>query len=79
MFYSYFPVDQVGVDVIVTSLAAVRTLWWQRNTDKKCRELSRIHDIRKTKIVPLDVSIGIQILFVQYCHQRHHLILNTDI
>ncbi len=61
MFYSYFPVDQVGVDVIVASFAAVRTLWWQKNTDKKWREMSRTHEIReKNIIVLLDVSIRTQ-------------------
>ncbi len=28
---------------------------------------------------PLDVRIGMQIIFIEYCHQRCHLKLNADI
>uniref|UniRef100_A0A671NKT1 Transmembrane protein 256 n=1 Tax=Sinocyclocheilus anshuiensis TaxID=1608454 RepID=A0A671NKT1_9TELE len=36
-----------GVDVTVTSLAAARALWWQKNTGNKWRETGKIQGIRE--------------------------------
>ncbi len=42
--------------------------------------MGQIHEITETNIfVPLDVRIGMQIVFIEYCCQRRHLDLNTDV
>ncbi len=39
--------------------------------------MGQIHEITETNIfVPLDVRIGMQIVFIEYCCQRRHLDLN---
>ncbi len=58
-------IDQFEVDVTVTSRAAKHAWWWQKNTGNKWREMGRIHRIREyIFFVPLDVRIGMLIIFI---------------
>ncbi len=57
-------IDQFGVDVTVTSFAAVRTLCWQKNAGNKWRETGKIHGIREN---------------MYCCDFGCHLKLNTDV
>ncbi len=47
----------------------------------KWSEMGKIHGIRDKMycVVPLDVRIEMQIIFIEYCRQKRHLKLNADV